>query len=60
MEITDRIVHNALRVYAAQLIADRKRREIEIKKKKRGSKKDIDQSGCVRSAPRKGITDIYK
>ena len=32
MGITDRRVHNALRVYAAQLIADRKKEEAEFKK----------------------------
>ena len=38
MKITPRIVHNVLRVYGAQLVADRKRREkIWIKKKKEGS-----------------------
>ncbi|KKL07802.1 hypothetical protein LCGC14_2582340 [marine sediment metagenome] len=60
MRITPERIHNVLRVYGAQLIADREKREIEIKKKKKRSKKKLDQSGCVRSAPCKGNIDIYK
>lgn len=56
MEITPAIAYNVLRVYGSQLVADRnKRKKIWIKKKKKKDRK----CGCVRSAPRKGIIDIY-
>ena len=56
MKITPGIVHNVLRVYGTQLVADRKRREkIWIKKKKEGS----ISGGCDRSAPQGGIIDKY-
>ena len=48
MKITDRIAHNALRVYAAQLIADRKKEEAKLKKRRKDRKKKTSiQSVCV-------------
>ncbi len=55
MEITDRRVYNALRVYRLQLITyrmDKKNLDQKIEKK--------DRSGaCGRSAARKGMIDRY-
>lgn len=52
MEITPRIVHNVLRVYAAQLVGDRQARgRKQIEKKKRSEKKKDPICMCGRSAP---------
>ncbi len=52
METTPRIVHNVLRVYAAQLVGDRQARERkQIEKKKRSEKKKDPICMCGRSAP---------